>query len=102
MFHPEKKPNKLSLKYYLEQVMLQYDNKINTSAVYSNTAVYSITNIKLNYLSTKMRLTETLGYLKFLKIYICKVCYFSLVCLLKCYYKKVCNCEYGEIALTVV
>ena len=57
MFHPEKKPNKLSLKYYPEQVMLQYDNKINTSAVYSNTAVYSIINIKLNYLSTKMRLT---------------------------------------------
>ena len=56
MFHPEKKHNKLSIKYYPEQVMLQYD-KINTSAVYSNTAAYSITNIKLNYLSTKMRLT---------------------------------------------
>ena len=27
--------------------MLQYDKKINTLAVYSNTAAYSITNIKL-------------------------------------------------------
>lgn len=57
MFHPEEKHNKLSIKYYPEQVMLQYDKKINTSAVYSNTAAYSITNIKLNYLSTKTRLT---------------------------------------------
>ena len=51
MFHSEIIINKLSLKYYPDQAMLPYGNKINISAAFSKTAIHSITNIKLNYLS---------------------------------------------------